>query len=37
MPAEFLVRRKDKYFNVLFSVTKVKSKDTSTRFFRKVS
>ena len=26
MPAEFLVHRKDKYFNTSFSVTKVKSK-----------
>ena len=36
-PAEFLVRREDKCFSTSFSLTNLKSNDTSTRFLRKVS
>ena len=37
MPAEFLVRKDDKSFRTSFSLTNVKEKDVSIRFFKKLS
>ena len=36
-PAEFLVRREDKCISTSFSLTNLKSNDTSTRILRKMS